>query len=185
MPLVRICDISKDVEADELIEDLRSYNDFMENFADVEIRVAFWRNSFVSSRFGDAILVVPPELHKVLTDNKKLKISCQQVRVSKFSRFTQCGFCLKFGHSSKVCKKKDLPVCGWCSKNHKTSDCKKETDPVCYNCSEHNKILRRDQTKLDVSHEAVSSYCPLLQRAKKVAEWNTNYAQNGGEQMQE
>ena len=52
-------------------------------------------------------------------------------------RVIKCNTCQRFGHVSRMCRSKDKPVCGKCSKDHETKNC---TTPAAeYKCHHCNK----------------------------------------------
>ena len=56
-------------------------------------------------------------------------------------RVIKCNTCQRFGHVSRLCRSKDKPVCGKCTKDHETKDCTAdESEYKCYHCSKTDHI---------------------------------------------
>ena len=56
-------------------------------------------------------------------------------------RVIKCNICQRFGHVARLCRDKDKPVCGKCTKNHETKNCQtNEDEHKCYHCNKRGHI---------------------------------------------
>jgi len=168
--LVRLCRVDQAIDQEELIQDLIYFNPFL-NWSKGDLKFAFWRNGH-GKRYRDAILNVTPRIYGILMQQKKLQLCMQTTRITSFSRFIQCGKCLKFGHTLKNCLDPDGPFCGWCAGDHLTADCEKLGSSRCHNCEVLNKNLKYS-SRYRTDHDATTQDCPVLKRALKAIERST------------
>ena len=77
--------------------------------------------------------------------NNRFEISHRKYLIEVFKhkpRVIKCNICQDLGHVSRLCRKKDKPICGKCSKEgHKTKDCTTdEAEHKCYHCKKSGHI---------------------------------------------
>ena len=56
-------------------------------------------------------------------------------------RVVKCNVCQKMGHTSRLCRNKDKPICGKCSQGHETKDCQTPQNlHKCHHCGKNDHI---------------------------------------------
>lgn len=129
---------------------------------------------FPNSQTKDVIAVTPTKLYFQLLDSKIVTfgnyISCH---VSPSNIATQCGICLKLGHGSEKCAKKDNGEeairCSHCGEfGHRKVKCPSlQATPHCGNCI--------DAGNNESSHNAFDQCCPLRIKANRRVIRNTDW----------
>jgi hypothetical protein len=118
---------------------------------------------------GHIVLCVSPKVWKRATEEGRVRVDLQSIRVEDQSPLVQCTRCLGYGHGRRLCKE-PADLCSHCSGPHLRADCPERLagePPVCKNCTAV-KIKKCD-------HNAFSSECTVRRRWDGLARESVAY----------
>ena len=136
---------------------------------------------YPSSQTKNVIAVTPTKLYFQLIETKTVSfgnyITC---RITPSNIATQCGICLKLGHGTEKCTKRndgnEAIRCSHCGvSGHRKANCPSSQDtPCCGNCAD---------AKLEVlNHNAFDKQCPLRIKANhrviRKTDWKVDHDNN-------
>ena len=131
--------IVKFVYDDLEVEDIKT--DIKDKYPDVEYELFMKGGEFtgmIKVTFKDEA-----QLRSVITN--KFNLCHRRYITEPFKhkpRVITCNICQRFGHVSRLCRSRDKPICGKCSKEgHETKDCSAaESEYKCYHCGQNDHI---------------------------------------------
>ena len=117
-----------DMDEDEIKEEIDM------NYPDTQVE--FFRKNDEFTGVFKITFKDEEELKRVIAD--KMKLNHRKYNIEEFvhkPRVIKCNTCQRFGHVSRLCRSKEKPVCGKCTKDHETKDCTSPpTDYKCFHC---------------------------------------------------
>lgn len=158
-PRVILYDVNPEVKKEELVERLKTQNEFLEESS---IEIGF---SFKGKNGTNWVLTVDPSTFFRLKRSVKIYIGWDSISFREFIRPTQCFKCWRFGHIAKFCRNKKC--CAKCTEEHEEKDCK-SSDKKCRNCIEFN---QHNKKATSVNHESNDKKCPMVD--KEIAKQRT------------
>lgn len=109
-----------------------------------------------------AVCKVSPAIrHRLLQQDKKIRVGMRSCPVVDRIHLTKCGKCQKYGHKTTACRV-DKHTCSWCSGEHKTSACTEKDNIAAYQCA--NCVNNEEQ---HVFHAAHSISCRSFQKERE------------------
>ena len=109
-----------------------------------------------------AVCRVSPEIrHRLLQQDKKIRVGMRSCPVVDRIHLTRCGKCQRYGHKTAVCKFEQF-TCSWCSGQHKTSNCTESGNLSAHRCAN---CLNNEE--LHVSHASHSTTCHTFQKERQ------------------
>lgn len=129
MPRVRITNIDKDIQNDEIVTELKKHNASINNM-DIRL-ITFISRTYRSHSYNDIVIEVDGDAYKKLMEMQKLELPWRECRVVDHIHVIRCYKCCGFSHKLSECTKSQ--VCSQCSGAHKFADCKVK-QKCCTNC---------------------------------------------------
>lgn len=155
-PNVKIVDIPREMESDELIEAIKKQNITLNSDSILNVKVI----KKMKTKWM-AILECDPESFKKIMQENGIYIDWSKCRVYEYINVFRCFKCGGYGHKSSSCNNSSSR-CLRCAKpvgehsSDKQCDCE---HPKCVNCIDANAAL---QTKFNVNHSSFDINCPIL-----------------------
>jgi len=136
-PTVIIYDVEKDLQVEEMIDELISKNlnhvnsDYLSK---IKNEIKFLRSYRIKEDRLNWILQIPGRLHGILVDKGRIFMSWRTYRVKEYLNLTRCYRCYGFGHTAKICRytEQTCETCG--DTKHLRNECPKKDNPQCSNC---------------------------------------------------
>lgn len=166
-PRVKIFGMSEKINDNEIVEMLKSQNDFLNNsHIDVLKIVEDIRNP----KMHNAIIQVDKGSFENLIKIGKVSLNWDKCPVKEHYSIMRCHQCNGFDHTKNICTKK--LSCGYCSGNHESNKCDTE-NLNCINCINANKNMN---LSLETNHSVWSKKCQILAKRfkKKIEKTQTN-----------
>ncbi|XP_076262244.1 uncharacterized protein LOC143197591 [Rhynchophorus ferrugineus] len=163
-PKIVIKYVRKDMDEDELIDDLLCYNIFIkaalgDKNVKFSIKVIKKIDFIYPIRRLDKeiwVIQVIPEIFKAVMKAGQVVVDFMIAKVEEYNELIQCRKCCKFGHSQSRCYGQlRCFKCGGC---HKGYGCYSYS-ARCINCINDGKTNRKE-----IGHHATSTKCPIYLR---------------------
>jgi hypothetical protein len=123
----------------------------------------------VKDLFTAVCKISPVIRHRLLLEDKRIRVGMRSCPISDRIHLTKCGKCLKYGHKTATCRT-DSYTCSWCSGDHETSGCTEKENTSAHKCTN---CTRSDEQS--VNHAAHSSSCPTFfkerERMRNRTDW--------------
>jgi hypothetical protein len=124
------------------------------------------------------VLQVSPDMRKIISNMRSIRIGWQSCRVSDYMSITRCHNCNGFGHYQKIQGKpncRSAQACGHCTQQHNTRDCKTpKTSLKCINCEKYNQNSNTKR-KLNTNHSSFSNDCPSYKKVVQTIQSKIDY----------
>ena len=136
-PKIKIVNVSKDENKDDIINNIRMKNGWLNSLIDDENDFKHvGEHKAKDSNNAHHIIKCTPKIRRAIFDRKdKLYTLYSHCKVyDSYSPF-QCFKCQEFGHSAASCK--NNMACSRCGGSHKSSECLSSTEK-CKNCAKRN-----------------------------------------------
>lgn len=159
-PLIMIYDIEKDMNKDDIVEDLILKNmDIDKNDAryvetQEEIKIVHMFKIRNTDR-NNVLIETNAVIYNKLINKDRVYIGWRTHRVREYINLTRCYRCYGYGHAAKNCRLKSQ-LCEKCGEEGHVKDKCREESPTCINC-------KRNRRK-DIKHQVKSPTCPVYIR---------------------
>lgn len=153
-PKIKILNISEKLSENEVIENIKSQNEFMKE-SNIKVIKIYENNK--RKNYGVVAEIDPTSFNKVIKE-KKLRIGWNICNVIECINVKRCYNCCGFNHIAKNCKNKK--ACLKCGGEHNIDECKSEREE-CINCKS---AVNRLKIKIDTNHSALSQECATYKR---------------------
>ncbi|KAF7264707.1 hypothetical protein GWI33_022589 [Rhynchophorus ferrugineus] len=163
-PKIVIKYVRKDMDEDELIDDLTSHNEFIkaalgDKNVNCSIKIIKKIDYIYPIRRLDKeiwVIQVIPEIFKAVMKAGQVVVDFMTAKVEEYNEFIQCRKCCKFGHTQSRCHGQlRCFKCGGCHKGYRCYS----YSARCINCLNDNKVNRNE-----IGHHATSTKCPIYLR---------------------
>ena len=156
---ITLVGLPKNYDHDEILKMLSTQNEFIKMFKiQNDINEHFKIHVVKPCRNKPSVHQVFASVSTVFRDglkNNKDKVIIGVTMCKVYERQTtkRCNNCQLYGHFTKECPTRQVPICGKCSESHRTDHCSSD-DRKCVNC------LRNNAEELD--HPVFYHGCPSL-----------------------
>lgn len=157
-PRVKIMNAMNDVPEQEIVNELRRQNDWLEDTDDIVLKKILEKKNRKHDDSMDIVLEVSVGCFDKLMAAGKVNLGWKKCNIVHHVHITRCFKCCGFAHIAGECKNKE--ACAKCGLEHKTKECTRE-NLECINCKS---ISQKYKLKLDCKHNAFSHKCPTLQK---------------------
>lgn len=157
-PRLRVCNIAADISNEDIIKELKTHNQEINNIDMKLITVINRKATSRKNETKDIVVEVNGAAYSKLLDMNVLKLPWNECRILEHVYVKRCYKCLGFSHIAKDCTGDQK--CSKCGGNHKFSDCKSK-NLCCANCRSFN---AKNKTKIDTKHHAWSKECEAYKR---------------------
>lgn len=174
-PSLIIKNIPEEITINNLVETLITQNEEL-NLEENEISAVFIMTTKNKIR-RSAIINVSPRARNILLSSK-LKLYYSMCYSEDFISPRRCTKCSKLNHSKGSCR--EALTCPHCSGGHTAQDCpvkEKIEEHKCVNCISYNNYCKAE-SKVSISHSALSKSCPSYRNALNRLILNTEYNNN-------
>jgi hypothetical protein len=152
-PTLKIVGLTELFEKDDLIEKIKSQNDFISENAFIEVTDISRRKSIIT-----AIIKTDGETFQKLIERERIYVGWDRCRLYEHFYFQQCFNCAGFHHLAKDCK--NNVSCPRCAGSHPLKECS-ATVNQCSNCITVNRDLKLN---IPTDHPAWSRECSVFLR---------------------
>lgn len=166
-PKIRVTNMSKKLEGEEIIESIKNRNELMKE-AKVKVVHVF---EVKFNETYEAIVEVDPKTFDVLMKEKTIAIGTDICDVTESLTVLRCYKCCGYNHKSNTCKNKK--ACLRCGGEHVVKECK-ATKNECINCKV---AAEKFNIEINCSHPAWSKSCTVLQRNVEKGRQRIDYAE--------
>lgn len=167
-PSIQISNISKGMIEAELVDAVRSQNEFLNG--DDELKLKTLKNTRDGkSRY--AVLQCNRSCFRKIMAAGKINVGFNKCPVYENFNLIRCYKCCRFNHIARDCVSEE-PVCSKCTGPHSSVGCA-EPSRKCANCTYFNSKFG---CKFDTQHDATDRSCSVYLQKLKVFRQRINYS---------
>lgn len=166
-PSVTVSNISKGLEEAEILEAVRSQNDFLTEQDEFSIQTL---KEAKNGRSQYVILRCNGSCFRKMMGARKINVGFDRCPVYENFNLRRCFKCYRFGHLKRECDARG-DVCHRCAGFHLSGECH-DNSMKCTNCLYHNSTFDSD---FDVKHDATDVNCPVYKQKLDFFRKRINY----------
>lgn len=165
-PKVRVTNMTRKLNADEIIEGMKRDNEFLKEAALKVLCVYDIKNT---ESFG-SIIEVDPKTYNQIVQERSVVIGMNKCNVTECLNVLRCYKCCGYNHKANVCVNK--MACLRCGGEHQIKDCKSKSSK-CINCKTISEKLKLNW---NTNHPVWSRECSVLKKKRERAKRFVNYS---------
>lgn len=169
-PKIKIIGISEKLTDSQVIDSIKAQNTYLDQEGTV---IKIFSNKKAKNRINNYIIYAEVDCltYRTMLQQDYINIGWDRCKVFDAINVLRCFKCNGFNHKAGDCKTE--LACPRCSEKHQIENCKADDNQIkCVNCI---KAVDRLKIKLDTSHCAWSTECPVYKRKLDIERNKINF----------